>query len=387
MKRTSHTTQNTISFQVVYGVFVGLLMVSQLTAQEVAQESSNISFEKVVQQGLEFLREQGQGEDGTFSPRMGSGITSLAVTAAIRHGVSLDDPLVANGLKALEGFVKSDGGIYGSDRLRNYETCVAIVCLTEANKLAGDGRYSETIKLAEMFVRGLQYGAGGEVASKDPKYGGVGYSGPERPDLSNTSYLLEALVATGAKDDDPAIQRALAFISRCQNLKGQWNDTEYGALVDDGGFYYVIPTEKVDPSTSERYLPNGGLRSYGSMTYAGFKSLIYAGLTKEDPRAKAALDWISKNYSLQENPGQGSAGLYYYYNTFGNALSASTLTELQTTAGMRDWRKDLIAELASRQNKDGSWTNSNRQWFENDPNLATAFALLSLAYCDDEPAQ
>jgi squalene-hopene/tetraprenyl-beta-curcumene cyclase len=124
------------------------------------------------------------------------------------------------------------------------------------------------------------------------------------------------------------------------------------------------------------------------MTYAGFKSLVYAGLTKDDPRAKAALEWISKNYSVKQNPGQGSAGLFYYYNTFGNALAASGLEKIDTSQeGARDWRQDLVAELARTQQPDGSWVNSNRQWFENDPNLCTAFALLSLAYCDEEPAK
>jgi squalene-hopene/tetraprenyl-beta-curcumene cyclase len=90
---------------------------------------------------------------------------------------------------------------------------------------------------------------------------------------------------------------------------------------------------------------------------------------------------------VKENPGQGSAGLYYYYNTFGSALAASGLEKIPTAAeGDRDWRQDLLTELASSQQADGSWINANRQWFENDPNLCTAFALLALSYCDDEPA-
>ncbi len=339
--------------------------------------------EEVVSAGLAYLRDKGQDKDGTLSPRIGSGVTSLAVTAALRHGRPLDDPLVARGLKALEKFVQPDGGIYGSDRLRNYETCVAIVCLAEANKVAGDGRYDKILADADKYVRGLQYGAGGDVESSDIKYGGVGYSGPERPDLSNTAYLIDALHALGTDGDDPAIQRALVFIGRCQNLDGKWNDTEFGDKVNDGGFYYVIPTEKVDPSDSERVTANGGLRSYGSMTYAGFKSMLYAGLTKDDPRTKAALEWIEKNYSVTENPGQGTAGLYYYYQLFGSALAASELAQVQTAKGERSWQSDLAAELVRMQKSDGSWSNANRQWMENDPNLCTAFALLALANCDD----
>ncbi|TWT36968.1 hypothetical protein KOR34_19130 [Posidoniimonas corsicana] len=336
----------------------------------------------VVAKGLSFLREKGQDANGAFSPRAGSGITSLCVTAALLNGAGLDDPLVAKGLKAVEGYVQPDGGIYGSPRLKNYETCVGIVCLVEANKRAGDGRYDETLKRANAYVRGLQIGAEGEVGKDDPQFGGVGYSGRERPDLSNTSYLVETLIAMGAQDDDPAIQRALAFVTRCQNLQGAGNDTPFAGKVNDGGFYYVIPTENVDPSTSERYTADGGLRSYGSMTYAGFKSMVYAGLNENDPRVKAALEWIGKHYSVEKNPGQGTAGLFYYYNTFGKALEASGKAKIDTASeGERDWRQDLIAELAKKQRDDGSWANSNQQWFENDPNLCTAFALLALSYC------
>lgn len=361
------------------------LMSSMGFAQRESGEPNKLK--GTVSNGLEYLREKGQDAEGKFSPRMGSGITSLCVTAALRHGVALDDPLVARGLKAIESYVQPDGGIYGSPRLKNYETCVAIVCLSEASKAVGDSRYDEVLKNAEAYVRGLQIGSAGNVDKADPHFGGVGYSGNERPDLSNTFYLLEALKSLDASPDDPTIQRALVFVSRCQNLEGKWNDTKFGPLVDDGGFYYVIPTEDVDPSTSERYTPNGGLRSYGSMTYAGFKSLVYAGLTKDDPRAKAALEWISKNYTLKQNPGQGSAGLYYYYNTFGSALAASQLEEIKTPDdGEHLWKQDLVEELSDRQNPDGSWANSNRQWFENDPNLSTAFALLALSYCD-KPTQ
>lgn len=337
---------------------------------------------EVVEKGLQFLREHGQAEDGTFSAQAGPGLTALALTGAMRNGVPTDDPMVAKGLSALETFVKPDGGVYGNGRIKNYETCVAIVAFDLAN---ADGKYDQLLANAEKFVRGLQIGADGSVDRSNPNYGGVGYGGPERPDLSNTSYLIDALVALDAEEDDPAIQRALAFVSRCQNLDGQGNDTPFAALVNDGGFYYVIPTEKVDPSDDERYTANGGLRSYGSMTYAGFKSMVYAGLTENDPRVKAALDWIGKNYTVDENPGVGSAGLFYYYHTFAAALNAAKTEELRDDEGQsHDWRGDLVAELAERQEADGSWANANRQWFENDKNLATAFALISLSYCQDD---
>ena len=54
-------------------------------------------------------------------------------------------------------------------------------------------------------------------------------------------------------------------------------------------------------------------RSYGSMSYAGLLSYIHADLKKDDPRVTAVYEWLSRNFTLDENPGLGASGLYYYY--------------------------------------------------------------------------
>lgn len=347
--------------------------------QENPNAATTYRLDTIVAQGLDFLANEGQADDGTFSGRVGPGVTALAVTAALRNGRGLDDPMVKRGLEALQGFVKPDGGIYGSGRLRNYETCVAMVCFSEANK---NGQYNGLLDRAKQFVTGIQYDAS-ERDPSDPAYGGVGYSGSERPDLSNTAYFIEALRSTETGPDDKAIQSALAFVSRCQNLDSKYNDTKYAALVNDGGFHYGVPVTNVDPSTSDdRFTGNGGLRSYGSMSYHGLKSMIYAGLTKNDSRVKAAIGWIEMHYAVDSNPGMGSAGLYYYYHTFAAALKVSGINQVLDQQGVaHDWRADLIAELAKRQQEDGSWSNRNSRWFEGDQNLATSFALLALSNC------
>ena len=121
------------------------------------------------------------------------------------------------------------------------------------------------------------------------------------------------------------------------------------------------------------------------MTYAGLKSMIFAGVGPDDPRVRAAVAWIRKNYDLQTNPGIGSAGLYYYYHTFAKALDAMGWTKLEDNQGLqRDWRSDLIRELQQRQREDGSWVNANDRWMEGDPNLVTSYVLLALAHCRDD---
>jgi len=361
--------------------FLSLGMVSfSFGWQDSAAEENSIEIQRqnAIKKGLDYLRKKGQAKDGTFTKRAGSGITALAVTAGLRNGLTVDDPMIQKGLMALGKFIKPDGGIYGGGRLKNYETCVAMVAFSLANN---DGRYKKVLLDARKYITSLQIASGRKKS--DPWYGGVGYSGSGRPDLSNTAHFIEALKSAGAEANDPAIQRALVFVGRCQNLSGHGNDTKFADLIKDGGFYYVVPTESIDPSKdSVRFAPSGGLRSYGSMTYAGFKSMIFAGLTQKDPRVKAATGWIKKTYAVDKNPGMGQAGLFYYYHTFSTALNASGLETLKDQKEVSHrWKNDLVKELTRRQNQDGSWANANRQWFENNPNLATSFSLIALSYC------
>ncbi len=169
------------------------------------------------------------------------------------------------------------------------------------------------------------------------------------------------------------MKQALIFVSRCQNLETPHNTTPFAAKNPDGGFYY---TAAGGGSSLAGKTPEGGLRSYGSMTYAGLKSMIYAGVKADDPRVKAAFEWIQKHYALADNPGMGDAGLYYYYHTFAKALDAMKVGELSDAAGAKhDWRRELREELVKRQQPDGSWVNKNARWMEGDPNLVTGYAL------------
>ena len=333
---------------------------------------------KLVDRGIGYLSDFGQAEDGSFSKFAGTGPTSLAVTAMLRNGRSTKDPVIARGLRYLVSCSQSSGGIYGlGGMFGNYETCAAIMCLQQANL---DGEYDEVLAEAEKFVRGMQWNESRDRESSDFYFGGAGYGGSTRPDLSNTAFLVDALKARGAEEDDPAIQQALAFVSRCQNLETEHNTTPYASKINDGGFYYTCVPGK---QGEERTTANGGLRSYGSMGYAGLKSMIYAGLDRDDPRVQAAITWIRKHYDVKSNPGMGSAGLYYYYHTFAKSLDVLGDDLFEDADGVKhDWRRELTEELAGRQQANGSWINTeNSRWMEGDPTLVTSFALMALSYC------
>jgi len=334
------------------------------------------AYQQAVDRAVQYLRTKGQAEDGSFSKEAGIGVTAVVTTGLLSVGVSPDDPMVAKALKFLEGFRQPDGGIYQPDTFyKNYETSLAVMAFQLANK---DGRYNQLLKDANRFLKQLQWDEGEGHDRSSMFYGGAGYGRSKRPDLSNTAFLIDALRATGSGPDDEAIQKALIFVSRCQNLESEHNTTPFPAKNPDGGFYYSPAAGGVSMAGNT---PEGGLRSYGSMTYAGLKSMIYAGLTPEDRRVKAALEWIQKHYDVKSNPGLGDAGLYYYYHTMAKALSVFGLKELTDAKGQKhDWRRDLREELLGRQKPDGSWVNQNPRWLEADPNLVTGYALLTLAY-------
>src|SRR5436190_8951966 len=369
-------------FQCWMAVFVGsLIFVVSSPTMRAADDATAKKYEQMVDKAVAFLATKAQADDGSFNAAAGPAVTALVTTAILRQGRSPEDPVVAKSMKYLERFVRDDGGIYAEGTVnKNYETCIAILCFKEANR---NGKYDGLLKKADAYVKASQWGPTSEHRAEphDVTYGGTGYGRTgDRPDLSNTSFFLDALKATGNAADSEAIQRALMFVSRCQNLEGPNNTTPFAAKLNDGGFYYTPAAGGNSQAGNDE--TTGGLRSYASMTYAGLKSMIYAGVKADDERVKAAVSWLKKHYDLDSNPGLGDQGLYYYYQTFAKALSAlGEDTFVDDQGAQHDWRKELIDALATRQRPDGSWVNENKRWLEGDANLSTGYALLALSYC------
>jgi squalene-hopene/tetraprenyl-beta-curcumene cyclase len=342
-------------------------------------------WDAVVDKAIAYLKSE-QAPDGSWSEKQSPGITGVVLTGMLRTGrVTPKDPAVERGLKYVESLINPKAGhIAGKDprvQLQNYVTCVNVLALTNADR----DSYKAVVADAAQFLRKLQWDEGEGKGQGDDFYGGAGYDSKSRPDLSNTQFFLDALVAAGVPKDDPAYKKAMVFVSRCQNLKGEHNDRPWAGKRDDGSFVYSAAgggaTKVQDEPDAE-----GGLPGYGSMTYAGIKSLIYCGVSKDDPRIKKAYEWVRKNYTVDRNPGMPSAraewGLYYYYHTMAKCLDVLGVDEVVDAKGVKhDWRADITAALAKRQRPDGSWANEKDRWMEGDPHLVTGYALMALSYC------
>ncbi|MAH64939.1 MAG: hypothetical protein CMJ27_00880 [Phycisphaerae bacterium] len=246
-----------------------------------------------------------------------------------------------------------------------------------------------TLGDAVLFLQNNQWDESEGVSARQDWFGGAGYGNRGRPDLSNTQMMLDALYDAGVSPDEPVVQKALVFLSRTQNLKATNPAAWAQAGSDDGGFVYTPANDGESFGSAAagegRYgetMPAGvarSLRSYGSMTYAGFKSLLFAGLGPDDPRVAAALGWVRDHWTLSENPGVGQQGVFYYLHAMARALRASGLDEIVDADGTKhDWRAEMIAELARRQRPDGRWFNDADRWEESRPELATIYACLAL---------
>jgi squalene-hopene/tetraprenyl-beta-curcumene cyclase len=338
------------------------------------------SAEAMTAKAVAFLKSR-QEKDGSWSPNIKEpGLTALVVTALLRSGrVTENEPVITNALSYLEQFLGPDGGLSQAPHA-NYATSMSLMAFQEVNRRPGSkGRYDALIKSGQGFLKSKQWDESEDKGRDNAFYGGAGYGGSNsRPDLSNTSFMLEALRDTGLPADDPALKKALVFISRCQNLKSEFNDQPWAGKVNDGGFVYTAANGGQSMAGAN---PDGGLRSYAGMTYAGLKSMIYAGLTPDDPRVKAALEYVKAHYTLDENPGLGQQGLYYYYQVFAKALALLGKDEFVDSQGKsHNWRADLYEALSKRQNADGSWVNKADRFMEGDPNLVTGYGLLALGY-------
>ncbi len=369
---------------------MGFLVVSLGLATARDVEPGGVKqWEKTVDAAIGYLKST-QGEDGGWATKQSPGITGVVIDGMLRTGRVTDrDPVMEKGLKYIEGLINPKAGhIAGKDprvQLQNYVTCVNVLALTAA----GRDSYKPVVKDAATFLRKLQWDDGEGKTRKDDFWGGAGYDSKSRPDLSNTQFFLEALVAAGVPKDDPAFEKAKVFVSRCQNIKGETNDQPWAGKLDDGTFIY---STAAGGETKVQDKPNsdGSIPGYGSMTYAGIKSLIYCGVSKDDPRIQKAFAWIQKNYTLDKNPGMPSQrarwGLYYYYHTLAKTLDLMGVDEIVDGAGKKhDWRAELTAELARHQQKDGSWVNDADRWMEGNPQIVTGYALMALSYCKRRP--
>lgn len=348
-------------------------------------ESLKQEIRQAIARGNSFLKAQ-QKPDGNWDDPELPAFTALALSAATgspefdRKGALPEH--VEKGYAWLVAQQKEDGGIYNRG-LSVYNTANALTAMVSS----GQEKFEPAIVKARKHLIDNQWDIDKKKETDNPNDGGIGYGSKNtHTDLSNTWMAVEALalskkvVEDGKYGEQPDLDwdAAVTFISRCQNLT-KTNDQPWASddAKNKGGFIY----NSLESKAGEDKLPDGktALRSYGSISYAGLLSLVYAKVSADDPRVVAVKEWLGKNYTMDENPGMGAQGQYYYYQTMSKALAAANVSLLKLESGKEaDWRKDLGEKLLATQKPDGSWVNENGRWMESNPVLVTAYTVLSL---------
>ena len=310
----------------------------------------------------------------------GVGVTALVTTAMLRNGRTPSDPAVAKGLRFLEGFVQPDGGIYTptvglpATTKPAWRSCVS-------PRPTRDSRYDKIIQQRREVPQEDPVGRSARAKDRsDLFYGGAGYGKHKRPDLSNTQFLVDALTAAGNGPNDEAMQKALVFVSRCQNLESEHNTTPFAAKNPDGGFYYTLRRRRRQRGRQDRQRRAAELRlddlrrpEEHDLRRRRARRPPRQGGHRVDPAALRP----------EDQPGHGRRRAC----TTTTTSSPRPWTPSARTASRTPGREARLAARAGRR----SWppgsaptapgSTEDDRWLEGDPNLVTGYALLALAYC------
>ena len=338
-----------------------------------------------MERGANWLAAQ-QQDDGFWAVADSPALTGLAMWALHKVDSKTHSEKINRGLAFILASVHEDGSIWRTPSvqrkgggLANYNTALCMTALHALNR----PELVAAIQNARTYLAKMQY--------LDPSAyrGGMGYDADQgRPytDLSNSYMAYEAmrltqdvedLRAAGEPKADLDWAAAQEFLAQVQNLKGVNTNSWMSEDADNQGGFAYSPGAGASVTNAEGKVT---LRSYGSMTYAGLLALIYANVDEQDVRVQSAKDWAARHWSLEENPGMGQEGLYYFFNVLAKSLKAAGDEVIARPDGSEIvWREEMVRKLISLQKPDGFWVNENNRWWEADPNLVTAYTLLALS--------
>jgi len=126
--------------------------------------------------------------------------------------------------------------------------------------------------------------------------------------------------------------------------------------------------------------------------YDDLLTAAYEVLRPEHQRTRRAIEALERYYTLERNPDltrrygdagfeRGTQGVYYYYFIAAKTLATVGPRVRLRSGDARPWCRELAAKLGELQKPDGSWVNTDEHWWEGEPILVTAYALLALDIC------
>jgi hypothetical protein len=334
-----------------------------------AEEPHEISAAQVraaIDKGVAYLKST-QSQDGSWPDIAGpgayhGGVTALNTLALLTAGVPADD----------EQLKRAIGQVRDLPLEKTYVVALQAMVLSMAHPKE-DGplirQDVEWLERAQIRQAPDAIHSGGWSYSKE-------YS---RPDNSNSQFALLALYEAqrvGVHVSDQTWSLAQRYWLSQQNVDGSW------------GYYPIAHQQQ---------------QGYGSMTCAGIASVfITSGRTSDadaeitdnglncctpqgdDPAAKAiekGRSWLGNNFSVFNNPGQGSLGSWQFYYLYalervGRMTSHRFFT--RRDGQNYDWYRMGAEVLIGKQDAlSGFWRGEGIA--ESNAQIATSFSLLFLA--------
>ncbi len=291
--------------------------------------------------------------------RSGHSLTGLVVNALLDSGMPVEHPRVARAAGFLADNVNAEGalGMAGDD----YPCYATALGLRAIVRVRGVGNV--LVPRMIEWLRGQQMSPQNGWTRANPAFGAWGIGGRRREapdsghiDLSMTRHVLEGLAEAAVPASDPLLEQAGVFVRRCRN--------------DDGGCFFST----VETGANKAGEEGAGYRGYGTTTADGVLALHAIG---DRAGAAQSLDWLRAHDHPWLPRGFGSearmryaVGLRYYYAD----------AAVRAFRAMNQRRLTPYADaLRKAQRRDGSWSNAESLVKEDDPLIATAFAVSALS--------
>jgi hypothetical protein len=302
-----------------------------------------------------------QADDGSFPSdiyafwRLGQSTTGFVLLSLIAAGMS-DEARLDAGVGALLRLRGEDGSLGFAGPVPDYPVyATALALRVLQQRRPAETAPSATWLLGQQFraAGGWQghpaeggWGMGSRFELKPPQAGHV--------DVSMTRRVLECL-----GPDFEGREQALAFVRRCR--------------ADDDGFVY----SPVDPALNKGLTVTAG---YGTATADGLLALLALGLPTSDPEVAAAAAFLRDHHDPKVNPGIADGPKFPYAEAMRFNYRATSSRVFAALGGPDGWQRPLIDALVAEQADDGSFRNESNLQKEDDPLIATAFAVEALVH-------
>lgn len=184
-----------------------------------------------------------------------------------------------------------------------------------------------------------------------------------------------------AHEAQAAFQRGIRWLDGQQELGGDRPNPDDPAFTAALPLLALVKNPESDPEAIDRavrvFIQGVQSQKGDDQPWAALLNHLYAGIDKNDPRVQSSLNGITEHWTLEEVPGAGQDGLYYFYIVLAKGLALYGQDLLTLADGRQiNWRTELVRKLINLQKTDPK--TGNGFWGDGDPILATTYSLLAL---------